>query len=133
MPDEDHGVEWPAVRLGNRWLGLDQGQLGDRSHLDPLRHALAFDVGADHVPVAHRDALGATGPQGLDHDQHLIGHQPTPTRIGRRVRGQAVAAIVDPGDPSMSVAMRTFTRVSLAGPLRFLREGAAQRLVEWLR
>ena len=32
-------------------------------------------------------------------DQHLVGHQPPPARVGGRVRGQAVAVIVDAADP----------------------------------
>ena len=93
-------VEPPAAgRLRQRGLGLVQRQVGDRQHLDPGRHPLAFDVGADHVPVADGDPLGAALPQRADDRQDLVGHQPPAPRVGGGVRREAVAVIVDPRDP----------------------------------
>ena len=99
VPDQDHGVELAAAgRLAHRGLGLGQRQVGDRPHLDPGRHPLAFDVGADHVPVADRDPLGAAIAQRRHHRQHLVGHQPPAPRVGAGVRRQAIAVILDPRD-----------------------------------
>jgi len=98
VAEHDDGVERTAVGLLHRGLVLVERELGDRSHLDPGWYPLAFDVGADHVPVPDGDPPGARLAQCLDRDQHLAGHQPPAPRVGRRVRGQAVAAVVDAGD-----------------------------------
>ncbi len=98
VAEHDDGVERAAVGLRHRRLALGEGEVGDRPHLDARRHPLAFDVGADHVPVADRDAAGARLAQGLDRNQNLVGHQPPAPRVGGGMRGKAVAAGVDSRD-----------------------------------
>jgi len=98
VAEHDDGVERTAMGFFQRRLGLVEGEVGDWPHLDPGRHPLAFDVGADHVPVADRDPPGARLAQRLDRDQDLIGHQSPAACVGCRMRGQAVAAVVDAGD-----------------------------------
>jgi hypothetical protein len=98
MAEHDDGVERAAVGLRHRRLALGEGEVGDRPHLDARRHPLAFDVGADHVPVADRDAVGAGLAQRRDPDQDFVGHQPPAARVSGGMRGKAVAAGVDSGD-----------------------------------
>ena len=88
VADQDDRVEpVAAAALAKDGSASFSGEVGDRPHLDPLRHALAFDVGADHVPVADGDLIDPTGAQRLDDREDLVGHQPPAARIGSGVRG----------------------------------------------
>jgi hypothetical protein len=87
MAEHHDGVEGATVRLRHRRVGLCQCQVGDRAHIDTRRHAVPFDVGADHVPIADRDPLCPGIAQGLDRDQDLVGHQPAAASVGGGVGG----------------------------------------------
>jgi hypothetical protein len=99
VAEHHHRIERTAVRLRHRGVGFGECQVGNRPYLDSSWHALAFDVGPDHVPVADRDALGTGITQCLDRNQYLVGHQATASRVSEGVGGKAVARILDPRDP----------------------------------
>ena len=117
-----------AGGLGEGRLGLVQGEVGDRPHLDPRRHPLAFDVGADHVPVADGDPLDAR--------RRAAPRSRAPRRSsaagrGRRRRDARAGTRRSPRFPRSPPCPRRSGRSRRAAPLR--RQLGVDRLAEGLQ